>query len=522
MIKNNTTICGLDVSSLKEFSRKKVVKVCDDCNKELIVNYSDLNKSRKRNNSDGKDRCKDCARALYTGELNPSKRQEVREKISKAHLGKSKNIQLHNLQFKKLSNAGYYLIYDENKKKYIEEHRVLVQNAIGRELLQIEKIHHVDGNKINNNLKNLYLCENESVHQKIHNNLESVSFELVKKGLVVFNKDNGSYEISKDFFISEQSMGFENISIKQKKNICASRLDADTSTEIIKGIIRPNPLIASNMSTVINGDFYKKLYSLGSFGFLQRAQSEESYLQEVLDVSLNCEWVGAAIGVTKYDRELCDKLINNGANVILIDVAHGYSDIVMNLGREIKKQYPHIKLVIGNTVNEEMMYEISDFADAVKVGIAQGFACETKNTAGCTEKQFSALLKFKELSKQLGIPVISDGGTREAADVVKAIAAGANSVMMGKIFAACPESAGPVVDGKKLYAGMASEWVQKNWKGGLKPGTCSEGGVRMLDISEPVEKVIEHFTGALRSGITYSGANSILTLQENVEFIKIS
>ena len=109
------------------------------------------------------------------------------------------------------------------------------------------------------------------------------------------------------------------------------------------------------------------------------------------------------------------------------------------MGKGLKKLYPHIKMVLGNTTNVDMLEEVADFCDALKVGIAQGFACETKNTAGALEKQFSAVLKFKQRSKELGIPIISDGGIREGADVVKSIAAGANSVMMGKIFAAWPK-----------------------------------------------------------------------------------
>jgi IMP dehydrogenase/GMP reductase len=323
----------------------------------------------------------------------------------------------------------------------------------------------------------------------------------------------------------EESLGFESVSIKQKKNRCLSRLDADTESEIIRGVKVKIPLIAANMSSVINSDFYLDLVSLGAFGFLHRALREEGYEAEVVRVARTCKWVPVSIGVGADQYELAEKLIKRGANVVLVDVAHGYSDTVIELGRSLKKNFPHIKMVVGNTVNPDMMYEIEDFADAVKVGIAQGFACETKNTAGCTEKQFSAVLKFKELSKKMGLPIISDGGLREPADLVKSIAAGANSAMGGSIFAACPESAGELVniDGKlkKLYAGMASEYVQNKWKGGLKPGTCAEGGVRYLDIGKPIKQMLEVWQGALRSGITYGGGVDIKSFQECVEFIRL-
>jgi len=325
-------------------------------------------------------------------------------------------------------------------------------------------------------------------------------------------------------FHIEKSLGFENISFKQKKNVCESRLDAKTQSEIIRGINVEIPLIASNMSTVINADFYNLILKNGGFAFLHRALSDEAYLNEVKLISKN-EWKAVSIGVGDSQYELAKKLIYAGANVVVIDIAHGYSDAVINLGRKIKNDFPHIKMVVGNTVNTDMMEEVADFADAVKVGIAQGFACETKNTAGCTEKQFSAVLKFKEISKKLGIPIISDGGIREGADFVKSIAAGANSAMAGSIFASCPESAGKIINingvDKKLYAGMASEYVQNKWKGGLKPGTCSEGGVRYLEIGLPLEQMMEKYQGALRSGITYSGAMDIKTLQDKVEFIEL-
>lgn len=323
----------------------------------------------------------------------------------------------------------------------------------------------------------------------------------------------------------ELSLGFESVAIKQKKNKCFSRLDANIQSEIIRGVKVEIPLIAANMSTVINSDFYIKIHKLGAFAFLHRAMHAEEYLESVRLIYNLCEWKAVSIGVGIDQYELAKKLIIHGANIVLIDIAHGYSDTVIDLGRKLKKEYPHIKMVVGNTTNTDMMYEVEDFADAVKVGIAGGLACDTKSTAGCYEKQFSAVFKFKEISKKLGLPIISDGALREPADFTKSIAAGANSAMAGSLFAACPESAAEIVciDGydKKLYAGMASEYVQKRWRGGLKPGTCAEGGVKYLTISESVEKVLETWSGALRTGITYGGGNSIKSFQDMVEFVRL-
>lgn len=318
------------------------------------------------------------------------------------------------------------------------------------------------------------------------------------------------------------SLGFEDVGIAQNKNICKSRLDAKTESEVIKGIFRPIPLIAANMSTVINVPFYLKLWELGAMGIMHRAMAEDDMVKIVFELSEKCPVVAMSIGVGEGQLELAKKLIRVGANVITIDIAHGYCDEVINLAKGIKDFSPNTKVIVGNTTNPDMIEEVYKYCDAIKVGIAQGFACETKNTAGCSEKQFSAICGVSAVAKKYGIPVISDGGIREPADFVKAIGAGASSVMAGSIFAACSDSPAWIDSktGKKIYAGMASEYVQKEWKGGLKSGTCAEGGVRYLPIGPPVKDMVETYRGALRSGITYGGGNDIKSFQENVRFVR--
>jgi len=326
-------------------------------------------------------------------------------------------------------------------------------------------------------------------------------------------------------FVDEISYGFEHVAIKQKKNICKSRLDTNIESEIVRGIKRPIPLIASNMSTVCNSDFCIRLYNLGALGIMHRAASEEHIISEINCIAQYCFIVAASIGIGDGQFDFAKKLVNAGANILVIDIAHGYCDEVIELGRKIKNNIPNVKIILGNTTNVEMLREVSDFCDGLKVGIAQGMACETKNTAGCTEKMFSVISNFYEEAKRLGLPIISDGSIREPADFVKAIGAGACSVMAGSIFARCPESAAEQVEIngkiKKIYAGMASRYVQEKWRGGLKNGTCPEGKVVHMDIGESVNNLLERYSGALRSGITYAGGKDIKSFQENVEFIRI-
>ena len=324
----------------------------------------------------------------------------------------------------------------------------------------------------------------------------------------------------------EQSYSFKDVAIIQKENICKSRLDAKIEGEIIRGIMRPIPLIAANMSTVINADFCIKLYQCGALGVMHRAfKNPEDYYYEVKKIAKEIPIVAVSIGVKEQDYFLVQQLIKVGANCIVVDIAHGFSESVLQMCVYLKITYPTIKVVAGNTINPKMLHKFYDCVDAIKVGIGKGAACSTANTAGCTKNQFSAVYDFRELSQKYGMPIISDGSVSQPADFTKAIGAGASAVMAGSIFARCPESAGHIleIDGtkKKLYAGMSSEYVQNKWKGGLKSGTCAEGKAIYLDLGESVEKLLERYSGALRSGISYSGCNNIKDFREKCEFILI-
>ncbi|MDP3987208.1 MAG: guanosine monophosphate reductase [Nanoarchaeota archaeon] len=349
--------------------------------------------------------------------------------------------------------------------------------------------------------------------------------KLMEKGMVYpqFTDKNIEYFINPSYDIP-QSLHFHNVAILQNKNICKSRLDVDISSEVIRGVVRPIPLIAANMLSVVDSEFLIEIYRLGALGILHRAAPQSFLVKETKKIANKCEWVAVSIGIGDDQYELAKKLIEAGANIINIDIAHGFNQAVIDLGRKIKKDF-NVKIILGNTHNINMYYETKDFCDALKVGLSNGGVCSTKNTAACSEGQFTSVLKFKDLCKRYGMPIISDGGIKESADFCKAIAAGSNSVMAGSVFARCPESAGEIVEvngeRKKIHFGMASSKAQQIWKGGLKKGTCAEGKVSYLDIGEPLESLLERYSGALRSGITYGGGNDIKSFQEKVKFTRI-
>jgi len=326
----------------------------------------------------------------------------------------------------------------------------------------------------------------------------------------------------------EKSLGFQDIAILQRKCIVNSRSEINIESEIIKGVIRPIPIIASNMSTVVNADFINKLWDIGAFGVMHRAGTDKYIFEEIIKVKNHgCKWIGASIGISENQFSFAQKLISLGVNVINIDVAHGWCDRVLNLCYQIKGQYDNIKVIIGNVVNPGILDDIEKaskniWPDAIKVGIGGGLGCSTALTAGCTKNQWSAIFDFK--NQGMNIPLISDGNIKEPSDFVKAIGAGASSAMCGSVFARCPESAAEIVEingvEKKIYQGMSSKAVQEKYRGKVH-NDCPEGRTVLLPIGEPLEALLKRYAGALRSGISYSGFNNINDFKQNCEFIRI-
>ncbi len=346
--------------------------------------------------------------------------------------------------------------------------------------------------------------------------------DLVSKG-VVFGDEIVGYNLN-SYLEMPKGLEFKDVGIEQNHNPVDSRLDTDVSSEVFRGLRLQYPILASNMMAVVSPDFCNKLSDLGALGIMHRGfPTIESYLDEVKKIK--GPNVAASVGSGDFHVELANRLVDCGANIIFIDVANGYSDLVLKTGKCIKENHPTIKLVVGNSINPDFLYAVNDFADAVKVNIGSGSACETRFTAGCYVPSFTALDRMKNISRHLGLPIIQDGGIKDPSDFVKAIAVGANSVMMGRNFAMCPESAGRIINTesglKKEYFGMASRRAQNEWKQGLKPGTCAEGKTTLLDMGVPAEGVIERYGGALRSGMTYVGAKNIGEFQDKVRFIRL-
>ena len=245
--------------------------------------------------------------------------------------------------------------------------------------------------------------------------------------------------------------------------------------------------------------------------------------------------VAAALGVTSDITERATALVNAGVDAVIIDTAHGHTKGVVTVLKSIKAKFPDLEIVVGNiATGEAARYLVDAGADAVKVGIGPGSICTTRVVAGVGYPQFSAVLEVAAAIKGSGVPVIADGGIRYTGDIPKAIAAGADCVMLGSLLAGTKESPGETIifEGRKFksYRGMGSiEAMQKGSKDRYFQDVeddikklVPEGIVGRVPYKGDLEESINQFVGGLRAGMGYCGAKDIAGLQDNGRFIKIT
>lgn len=241
---------------------------------------------------------------------------------------------------------------------------------------------------------------------------------------------------------------------------------------------------------------------------------------------------GAAIGVTDDCLDRVAALVKAGVDVVCLDSAHGHSKNIMNKVREVKAAYPDLQVIAGNIATAEAARALIEAgADCIKVGIGPGSICTTRIIAGIGVPQVTAIYDVSREAKKYGIPVIADGGVKYSGDCVKAIAAGADVVMMGSLFAGCDESPGEfeIYQGRrfKVYRGMGSlAAMEKGSKDryfqvGSKK-LVPEGVEGRVPYKGPLSDTIFQLIGGLRSGMGYCGTPTVPALKENGKFIRIT
>jgi len=302
-----------------------------------------------------------------------------------------------------------------------------------------------------------------------------------------------------------------------------SRSEVSLATELGRGVDLKLPIISSPMDTVSETDMAGTLGDLGGLSIIHRYNSIEE--QAGMIASLGGEvLVGAAVGIAGDYIDRAIACVEAGAKVICIDVAHGHHILMKKAIKKIRKAVgKKIHIMAGNVATLEGFNDLADWgADSIRCNIGGGSICTTRIQTGHGVPGLETIFQCSKSDRNAKI--IADGGIKNSGDIVKALAAGADAVMLGSLLAGTSESPGRTfkdADGKlrKVYRGMASAEAQKDWRGRV---SSQEGVSSSVPWRGPVGNVIEGLERGIRSGLSYSGARSVKELQAKAQWLQQS
>lgn len=334
-----------------------------------------------------------------------------------------------------------------------------------------------------------------------------------------------------------------------------SRKDIDLSTRLTRKIKLSIPLISAPMDTVTESKLAIELGRLGGLGIIHRNLSIEDHVTEVKKVKSEKVLVGAAVGANTGFEERVKALVESGADVIVVDSAHGFTKTVIDAIKFIKKTYKSVDIIGGNIATKDGARAlISAGADGLRVGMGPGAICTTRIISGMGVPQITAILDVASVAKKAGIPIIADGGIKYSGDMVKALAAGASAVMMGSFFASAMESPGRTISLKKeevpnrfqsIFNHKQNKYLFKEYRGmgsaaAMEKGASiksedefhgksykdrvlvAEGVEALVSVKGTVKELLDQAVGGIKSGMYYVGAKSILELEKKAKFIQIT
>lgn len=316
-----------------------------------------------------------------------------------------------------------------------------------------------------------------------------------------------------------EALSFDDVMLVPQQSELASRSHADISSEVVPGLAIGVPIISANMPSVTGPRMAKAMYSAGAYPVLHRFNTIEAAGSDYVD-AIECDvahiWeVGVSVGL-KDGIERMKHLIDVGAKVFFLDVAHADSIHVIDFLKKIGETFEMrgLEFVVGNLATRDAVLNLLyDFPwiGAVKVGIGPGAACTTREVTGFGVPQWTAIKNVREAidSLSLGVKIIADGGIKNSGDIVKALAAGADTVMLGRLLAGCDEAPNP-----GIYYGNASAHLNGH--------NAPEGEYGEVDHSGSVEQVVKKLSWGIRSGVSYGGGCDLADLRENAVWQRVS
>jgi len=334
---------------------------------------------------------------------------------------------------------------------------------------------------------------------------------------------------------------FNDVLLKPQRSKFKSRNDKDISLTCHLGPEQSFdiPIISANMDTVTGKEMAIAMHKQGGLGILHRFyKSKEQYIQEIFQVSSSCEEVAISVGCGSEWISFAEELIGrlpkksnssikkSNSLIICLDVAHGHMEQSLETVIELRK-LPNVFIIAGNVATEDGAIDLAEAgAHCIKVGVGSGSVCTTRIVTGHGVPQLSAIMATRRAlndSQHSSVSIIADGGIRNSGDIVKALAAGADAVMLGNMLAGCDETPGEIFTTSsgplKMYRGQSSKHFLKDVG---KMGVAAEGEHLSIPAKGPLENILKEITGGIRSGLTYSGVGDIYSLQENCVFMEIS
>lgn len=326
--------------------------------------------------------------------------------------------------------------------------------------------------------------------------------------------------------IIQEGLTFDDVLLIPQHSSIKSRSDVDTSVQLPKEFKVATPIIPANMKTVTEFEMAKAIFKMGGMALVHRFMPEEEQLEIIRKLIKEYgteifNKIGLSVGIKKGDYEIVDKFVKAGVKILCVDVAHGDSELCIEMCKYIASKYQQVLLIAGSVATAEGAKRLWESGvDIVKVGIGNGSICTTRVETGNGVPLLSSLINIynikQDAEQRLGkeLKILCDGGIRNSGDCVKALCF-ADIVMSGNCFAGSEEAPGDIiqVNGKyyKSYRGSSTHKISH-----------IEGVVALVPVKERSEIIMRKLLEGIRSGCSYQGVNSIKDLKNNPHFIKIT
>jgi IMP dehydrogenase len=317
----------------------------------------------------------------------------------------------------------------------------------------------------------------------------------------------------------KQTYSFDDILLVPQHSDIKSRAQVNIGNDLDSKTKLSLPVISSPMDTVTESCMANAMHNAGGLGIIHRYNSVEE--QAALVTRCSGISVGAAIGMTGDFLDRASAVLDAGAQVLCVDVAHGHHSMMRECLTKLKHAFgDKIHIMAGNVATLEAFDALASWgADSIRVGIGGGSICSTRMVSGHGMPTFQSVLECSRTTYDTKI--IADGGIKTTGDMVKALAAGADFVMVGSMLAGAEETPGDTFFGKgqkryKVYRGMASKAAQNSWRG---KSSTPEGVSTTVPYRGDTKDLLEDIAGGIRSGLSYSGVRNIKELQNRAEFI---